>query len=391
MIRWLLGSVKFELESSFSEKFVNASIKRGIKIFNLKKIGDKVQVQSSSKEYITLTKMAKKRGIQITMVEKKGLPFLIDKYKWRKGIIIGPILFLVVLCFFSSYIWSIDVSGNQNVSEEEIINVMNDLGISGGSLKKRMDIQTLRQEAMIRLKDIAWLSINIKGSHAEILVKEKIKAPDIFQSDKPCDIRASYDGKIERIETYKGTPAVSVGDAVVKGQILISGVVENQSGGSSFVHAEGKVFALTKRSLKETVKLSQEKAVDTGKIRKKYRVKIFGLEIPFGLWYKTDDSYRCEFRKDKLRIGKMDFPVILYQEKWYEQVCGIVNIGYDEALSEATRILGERESADFGGKKILSKYTEDKREDGLCTVFVSYDCLEDIGLEEEIKFDYDHA
>ena len=385
IIRWLLGFIKFEVTEGFPERLVNFAVKNKITIWDIKKIKGGMIGKITAKEYDALTVAAKECGCKIKVIEKKGLPFKIKKYKKHKGILLGAALFSLILYSLSSYVWSIKVVGNSQIPTEEILNIMDELGVSVGTLKKRINIPTVKQEAMIKLPDIAWISINLTGSHIDITVKEKIKPPDFNSEKKPCDIRAKCDGKIDRIETYKGTPAVNSGDAVLKGQLLISGVVENSSGTSSFVNSDGKVYAYTKRVLEESINLSQEKAMDTGKVKKKYRIKIFGIEIPFGFWYKNEDTDRCEFYSNKLQIGKTLLPVVFYKEERYEQIYDVTQITYEQALNEAKKNIQEREKNELNGKKIVNFFLEDRQENDKCILSVTYDCLEDIGEKEEIN------
>lgn len=384
IVRWLLGYVKFNVYGDFLERFVNFSIRDGISIWDITKINNGISGKVTASEYRNLRNTAKKCGCKIKLLSKYGLPFFTKKYRRRKGFIVGLLLFFVILYLLSSYVWSINVSGNSYISSEEVINVMKDLGVSAGSLKKRIDIPMVRQEAMIRLPNTSWISINLKGSYADVSIKEKVIAPSIIKEDKPCNIKAYIDGRIERMETYKGMPVVKDGDAVLKGQLLISGVVENNSGGNSFIHSEGKIFAHTKRNIKETVPLCQVKAIDTGKVIKRHRIKFFGIEIPFSLWYKTNDDYRYELYTNHVKIGNISLPIVFYHEDWYEQACSDVILTYEEALAEANKKICERETNELINKKILNKYLEDKEENGTCVLSATYDCLEDIGQKEEI-------
>lgn len=385
IIRWLLGCVKFRLSGGFPERLVNLSVRNRISIHNIKRLKDGIEGEVAAKEYFLLRKLAKDCGCKIRISKKFGYPFKMKRYKKRKGIFVGLIFFAMILYSLSSYIWSVDVKGNSNIPTEEILNAMDELGVSGGSLKKRINIPMVRQEAMLKLSGISWISVNVTGSHADILVKEKVEAPKITHENSPCDIKAACDGKIDRIETFNGTPAVNSGDAVLKGQLLISGIVENLFGGSSFVHSDGKVYAYTKRTIKEEVKLSQEKAIDTGKVTKKYRIKIFGLEIPFGLWHKANETDRSEFYSNKLCLGKMKLPIVFYEEKRYEQLYDVVNLSYAEALDEAKKLIDKRAREELKDKEILDMRLEDKEENGACVVLAEYDCLEDIGHKEEIQ------
>ena len=253
----------------------------------------------------------------------------------------------------SVYIWEVNVEGNETISCEEIRGVMEELGVSAGSLKSRIDVPIIQQSAMLKLPDISWLSLNIEGSNAIISVKERVVAPNIIPKGNPCNMRALMDGQIERMETYKGTITVNEGDAVVKGQLLISGVVEDNSGGNSFVHADGKIYARTKRKIVEDIELCKLVSTDTGKVKKRHRIKLMGIEIPISIWSNIDENYRVESFKNELSIGNIKLPIITYTDVCYEQMCDEKNIENDEK----------------------------------CHMEVEYNCIENIAQEEEIIFE----
>lgn len=181
---------------------------------------------------------------------------------------VGILLFISIIYSMSFYVWEVNVEGNETISIEEVKAAMEELGVSPGCLKSRVDVPIVQQSAMLKLPNVSWLSLNIEGSKAVVSLKERVIAPEIVPKGNPCNIKASVDGQIERTETYKGTIAVNDGDGVVRGQLLISGVVEDGNGNNSFVHAEGKIYAHTKRTLVEEVPLSRVTSADTGKIKK---------------------------------------------------------------------------------------------------------------------------
>ena len=124
--------------------------------------------------------------------------------------------------------------------------------------------------AMIRLKDVAWMSINVSGSCVNVSLKEKAKQPELVSKGEPCNIVAKCSGQIEKVETDSGTACVNTNDVVTEGQLLISGIVENLNSENSFVCAEGKVFAKVRKNIVQKIEINQTKAKDTGKVIKKY-------------------------------------------------------------------------------------------------------------------------
>ncbi len=385
-IRWLLGYVVFEVKGGHPEKFINLTTQKEINLWDIQKQNGDLTSKVIAAEYKNLRHSAKKSNSRIKMKKKHGLPFFFLKHKKRSGVLVGAALFLCALYIFSMYVWSINISGNENIPTEEIVKVMHELGVSPGSLKSRINARMVQQQAMIKLTDTAWMSVNIVGSHVDVAIKEKAETPDIIAQGAPCNIIAVADGQIERMETYKGTAAVTTNDVVLQGQLLISGVVESTLGENTFVHADGKVFAKTRRQLVEKIKLSQLKCEDTGKTIKRYRFKIFGLEIPFNLWHQIDDNYRNEFSSFTPQVGSVHLPITIFKEEWHEQACGEIFLTNEEAFTEAQKALEVREQTELEGIKTLDKYVENKEENEEFILEATYICVEDIGKKEEILF-----
>ncbi len=387
IIRWIYGYVLFIVRGGNIEKFINLSVKNRINFWDVKRSGDTLYSKVIAREYKDLHKASRQTKSQVRVKRKYGLPFILNKYRFRLGFFIGIFLYAGMIYVLSLYVWNVKVTGNENISSEEILQAMSELGVSSGTLKSHIDVPLVNQYAMIKLPGMSWLSINISGSYAEISVKEKAKIPEVVAEDKPCNIKANFDGQIERIETYKGTCIVGVGDAVVKGQLLINGVVEDYFGSNSFVHADGKVFAKTRRKFSEEIITSKMQCIDTGKVINRYKVKILGVEIPFRLWENTDDTYRLEIENYKLNLFGVNLPVSVYTERWYEQVCDIKEVSFEEAKKEAIDSINTKRVNEFPNIQILGENNREFDKDGRRFVEVEYICIEDIGNKEEILFE----
>ena len=342
---------------------------------------------SSDLEYENFTQIAKKCNCEINPIKKTGFPFVKLRYSKRWGALIGIIIFAAIIWISSLYVWSINVSGNNEISSEDIINTAKDCGICPGILKKRIDVSSTEQMIMSKLGNIAWMSVNIEGSCVNIIVKEKIVSPEIVGESEPCNIIASKDGQIERLETYKGTPVVSAGDIVTKGQLLVSGVVEGPDFKSGLTDADCKVFAKTKHKVERKIPLTTVQAKDTGKIVKKYRIKAFGKE--FSIWSpkKIDDTYRCENSSNNAKFFGVDIPIVLYTEKWYEQECSEKTITSEEAKKEIVEELSKIQDENNQDIKILEKFEEEREENGEYIYNAIFSCIENIGKREKIEIE----
>ena len=67
--------------------------------------------------------------------------------------------------------------------------------------------------------------------------------PDIIKEEEYCNIVATKDAMIVKINAQNGTAVVKEGDIVTKGTVLIQGWLEGQFTGIRYVHANGEVQA----------------------------------------------------------------------------------------------------------------------------------------------------
>lgn len=386
-IRWICGYVSFKLIGGFSEKFVNNVAKDHINIWDLKKVNGNLYAKVLASDYKLLRSKSRKANAKIKIKKRYGWPFFAFKYKKRMGLIIGTIVFIGIINFFSLYVWNINVEGNEIISSSEIIKVMKDLGVHAGTLKSHINSSTLKQEIMSRITDISWISINVNGSCVKVLVKEKVKSPDLIQKGEPCNIVASAEGQIEHIEPYSGRSIVKEGDAVIEGQILISGVLQEE-GKTNFLGAEGKVFAKTKRKFTQTVKMNQLNSVDSGKIVKKLSICTMGKEIPITPWRKTDEQYRVEKINKEINLFGVSLPVILNQEICYQQECEEKMLSKEEAMKYMDEIIKKKEE-ELGDVKIISKEVENREENEDFITEITFTCIENIAKKQGISFNSD--
>lgn len=373
------------------DKFLNLSVKERCPLWDVRKINGDLFAKSTAEDYKKLHINARKSNSKIKLVKKRGIPFFTRKYKSRTGIIVGAAVFLMLLSVFPLYIWKIEVMGCETVNPEEVKKVMHDLGVSAGTFKSGINVPILKQQMMQRIDSIAWISINLNGSDAVVEIKEKQFSPEKEVQGEPSNIVALYDGKIERMETYRGTPMVSDGEVVTKGQVLISGIVEDLSGGSTFVDADGKVYAVTHRIISEKVNMNRVRAHNVGDEIKKYRVKILGLEIPVCFGKIPSENCICETTEKKFDFFGHKIPVSIYKDSIYMQEICTEKLTEDEAAEEADKLIDERAAQEFGED---AKIKNIDRRPGVISPSgeeyyreCHYDLVENIAKKEKLVFD----
>ena len=318
IIRFFFGHVIFLAKGAFPERFMNLTAQYGISLWNIKKDKEIFVAHCMASEYKTLRQLAKRSFMKLRIQKKVGMPFLLRRYKERKGLLVGLISFFIIIYLLSLRIWVINISELEKLDREEVRTALVELGIEPGTKSSRINASLLENSLMKKYNNISWVSANVIGSRLDIEIKEKVDPPEIPENDQPCNVKASSDAYITRMEIYAGNPEIHVGDAVQKGQLLVSGVLEDDFGRINLCHANAKIFAQTKKILKTQVGLNSEEEQKTGRVKKRRSVRFFGLKIPISIYWPINGNYKKEVNNHTLKVLNEELPFGFHEELWYE-------------------------------------------------------------------------
>ncbi|MBQ8740191.1 MAG: sporulation protein YqfD, partial [Clostridia bacterium] len=320
---------------------------------------------------------------RIIILNKKGLVFFINKYKNRLGFIIGALIFATVLIVLSNFVWIINVEGNTQIPTAEIIYSCKNIGIYEGILKDKINSKYDAQRLSLQQKGIAWCSLNLEGSVLTVNLSETAVS-DKEQRQSPSNLKANFEGKIKKIDITSGNSIIKVGDTVSKGDLLVSGVVENLSS-TLFVHSEGIVIAETKRTFSAEGKYTQTIEQKTGNSIKRFTLDFFNLKMPLYLGnIKQQHSYNADIKN--LTLFNKKIPIKIACEKF--DILQKTTVTYDKAILEDMLykdIKNQVEKFDFisatEGQKDLT-YT-----DKGILLKITYNCEENIAIQDKILLD----
>lgn len=384
IIQFLLGSVRFSADGGFPEKFLNFAARKGIMLWNIRRRGTAVEASVLRRRYARLAPLAMRAGVHLTVLRREGLPERATKYTRRRGILIGTVLFLAFLWFFSSFIWTVEITGNTSTPSGEIEQVLEDLGLRPGAFLLLINKKAIEQQALIRLNDLSGITINIRGTDAVVEVRERTWPPDIVPADTPCNVKAARTGQVIDIQTFAGQPMIHDGDSVTAGEVLISGIMEDKSGGIRAVHASGRAIARTTRELTVTVPFSGPELRDSGKAFDRSTLEIFNFRIPL-YWGSPKGRFRQTVTEDPLRVFGLRLPFGVETRRFQPLREETVTRTPAQAKEQAARQLAAQEKTELAGVKILTKTPEEKQEASAYTLTMHYTCEEDIAFEEIIQ------
>lgn len=310
LFRFLCGYITIKIYGDFPVKIFNLAAKNRIFLWNTKLLGNGIEACVTVRDFKRMPDIIKKSGMRIHILGKHGAPFKIYKNRKRLGIVTGLIIFIVFLNLFSSYIWIIDITGNSTVETTEIIKALNDIGISEGIPKKQIHAKTQREKLLLQNESLAWASLNVEGCRLTVNVTE-VKMGEKSEH-LPSNLKATNDGIIKKIDITSGNCVVKIGDAVKKGDLLVSGIIE-KADGTQFVYSAGTVTAVTEYKFEYCGKFKEQKYVPNGKSKNKYVLELFTLKIPLYLGSETKEYY-AKTEQRTLSLFGQTLPIKLYKK-----------------------------------------------------------------------------
>lgn len=389
LIKYILGYINIRVEGYFVEKFINRCIKEGIFFWNIKREKTTIAYMNLGMgDFKRLCKIAKESKCKVKILEKKGIPFFLNRYRKRKIFLILIILISVILFLASKFIWNIKIEGLNNINEKEIISTLEEKGLKVGERKSEINTQKIINEIRLERGDIAWIGISIEGTNATVKIVEANSRPEIINEEDFCNIVASKDAQIVKVSAQNGIPAVQTDDIVTKGDILIAGWIEGKYTGTRYMHAEGEVKAKVWYTEKIKTPLKQVIESDTGNIEEKYKIKINNFTINFFKTLSKFEKYDTIETCNQIKIfSNFYLPIELIKITNSEKREDEITYGPEEAKQISIDKACEKIEDELDGNpEVLQKYINTYVNNDYVEAEVTYEVLENIGTKEKIVF-----
>lgn len=386
-IRKVPSCVDFRAEGVFCEKLLTEAMKNGLGISFPRKSGYTMRGTVQAAEYRSLCKIARRLGLKMRIEKKHGIYFTLKRHRDKIGFAAGAIFAAAVVLFLNLFVWEINISGNKAVSSEEIMATLANSGLKTGTLRTAHDARKIEWNIMNDNKEIAWATVNIQGCCVNVVVSETRREAEMkYDDDKPVNIIAAKYGVIRKMDVFDGQGVVKVGDAVMKGDLLVSATFEDRHGKLTLKHSRARVMAETDYEI--TAEFPLEQVIETtGGVKKSVkRIEIMGLSIPLG------SSRGCEELPAKKKEKELYFlwirlPVKEIRTKYYAVKRNTITYTAEQAKGGAFQLLEQKEAEEMSNMEIISRKTEEKIANGKYIIRASYDCIMDIAEEQDILSD----
>ncbi len=379
----LKGYVTIVARGTLIDRFLNLCAQNNIYIWNVKNIKENTySLCMSIKGFKYAAKIAYETHTKLSISGKKGFPFFVYKLRFRKGIITGSIIAVIMFLFLTSFVWRIDVEGNDVVTDAEIIDALKASGFKKGSFRYFLDEEDLQNQMLLKIKKLSWMWVYLDGTRARVEVRERVDPPEIIDKTTPSNIVANFDGLITDIVAKDGEAKVKVGDVVKKGDLLISGVVSIGEDKFRLTNARGEVFARTWREKKGNQPLNIKKYKKTGKKITKKVVKLPWFDVLLYMDNNVPYTYYDEtkYQSTPSFFGLFDFPFTYRKTVYEEKIAYTQKLTSDMALKLKKQELEDELRGSLRDTSEIINITEKHTEENdHLTVTVTFECVEQIG------------
>ncbi|MDO5477705.1 MAG: sporulation protein YqfD [Clostridia bacterium] len=380
---WLSGSLLLSVSGKYPERFVNLCALRGIYIKDAVKTEDGIVFKASPKAFRKMTVPSYRASCRVKIVKKTGFPFEIRKLLKRKILLCGAGLFLMLILFLNSFIWTIRIDGNEKISKEEIKILASYCGLRQGVVKYKVDEKDFSEKALLSEPRLSWIWPEIKGTVCYIHVREKEIGKMPIDTKEPCDVIAKRSGVIRTVTAKRGWAKVGEGDSVVKGQVLISSEKE----GFEPVHAMGEVYASYWVEEGLVARTEKEIITYTGREKNYYSVVMGSFGMTFRFSGKAPFECYEEKREEKnlMLFGEIPLPLKIIKTEYKEAVKDKITVNENIAVKEAEKEIVEsfeksiREGTEIKATLLKTERINEKE----IRVTVVFECIENIALTQK--------
>ncbi|MDR0325293.1 MAG: sporulation protein YqfD [Oscillospiraceae bacterium] len=387
MVNLLRGFARVSVECPFPERFINLCAHNNIAFWSAERVSEvRLEATIPRKALVRAEELAARIGGVLTPLDRRGMSFFLERFKGRYALIAGLLVCLLALFVSNRYIWDFSVEGNVSLTNEEILQALRESGVLTGSRSSSVNIETVRNQMLLKLDKLIWLTVNVTGSHASVVVRERAEKPEIISRGTPVNVIAEKAGLVTRIDTLSGSAQVFPGDTVQRGQLLVSGLVDSSQVGVRLVNARADVTARTWTELRAAVPTGAVGKKYTGRSKTRYALVLGGRRV--NLYGNASQPYAmCDkiSETSALRLPQnVVFPIALVKETYTEYEP--VSYQMDESVAEDAlrHALEEALRGGISRGEILSETFLFNPEPGLATGVLVAESLERIDVSHKI-------
>lgn len=224
---------------------------RGIEVFRLHREDDlTIHFSVRRRDYPLLCALLEKRGDRVCVQMRSWRFYLEQSVLKRPLLYAGLALLFACSLMLPTRILGVWVEGNSTVPTRQILEAAQQSGIRLFVPCAEVRSEKMKNTLLSAIPELQWAGVNTYGCRAVISVRERTLPERKPEPEKTVgSIVAARDGIVESVTALQGTVLCRPGQAVKRGQVLISGYTDC----GIYIRAtqaKGEVYAETLRTVK---------------------------------------------------------------------------------------------------------------------------------------------
>ena len=386
-LSYFAGQLTVELTGADIPGTLRVLSERGITLLKTVPIDDlTVRINIGRKDYPRIREITEKRGDTLLVRNRMGLYWKFRELLNRPVLILGLCLLLILTAYLPTRIFFVQVEGNVVIPTRLILEKAGECGIDFGASRREVRSERMKNTLLEAVPQLQWAGVNTRGCVAVISVRERAEEKETAEPSAFGHIVALMDGYILSCTATKGNLICGPGQAVVEGQILISGYTDT----GLCIRAEqaqGEIYGRTIRTLELITPSDTMKKTDKDEEGRKISLLIGKKRINLwkdsGIWDTTCDRMYEEYYITL--PGGFQLPAALTVERYVSRELSQMEIPQAEAErlleSTARRYLKEQMLAG----SIQDSQLEFTAEPGIVQMAGKFDCVELIGVMQRLQ------
>ena len=378
------GNVRIFCDGDNITRLLNLCMYRDIPYVDFKSTPEGVELTLRLAVFYRFKREAERCNIAYKVVKRGGVPCFLARYRYRFGIYIGILLAAAMVYASRSFVWRIDVTGNQTVTTSEIKAILAEYGFAVGTYIPSVNTDKIENRIPLDSDTISWVSVNIIGNTAGVQIRERHKA-NLQESEKYANVIAKKSGTVQEVMVESGRVVANSGKFVNAGDLLISGIYDSSILGFRCTRASGKIMARTVSEYYVEIPFEyEEKRYTGGEFYDKY-LNFFDYSINISKNYgKEGTLYDKIYTVDNCILpGETSTPFEIYTVKYLEYETVSLRRSAEEAENLAYFALAQKMSDISTDAVILKKTVTPFVSDDAYVIYCTVVAIEDIALVSE--------
>lgn len=384
LVRYFRGYVRVAVRGVHPERVLNACAEAGIPFQEAEPAEDYLlRITVPERRFGRVQALAERCQCTAEAETRGGVPKLFRRAR-RHRLLLGLLAVCVAAVLVSSlFVWDVEVTGNETVSTGTILRELEAYGVKPGSYWPHFSNDLIRNHMILQIPELQWLAVQIRGSCAEVVVREKTPKPEVVDNDEPVSLYAGTSGFILSMEVLGGEARVAPGDLVTEGELLVSGAMTDLGGGVRPAHSLGSIRARTLYELTAEQPLTRTVKTASGHAKSRWALVVGKKRINF---YQSSGISDTECDKINFEYtfsipGVFTLPFSLAREQVQPFETQEISVPPEEARAALEQALMQQLQLRIGedGEIVSSAFTATAR-DGVLIVTLRAECEQEIGV-----------